>query len=87
MKGNVCMFHIGKTCLGPVTRAGCGAICPTYGNGCEGCRGIISNPNEDAMKDVLDEAGLTVDEIMANFTMFNTYPQMQAEASAEEKDQ
>jgi sulfhydrogenase subunit delta len=56
-----------------VTRAGCGAICPTYGDGCEGCRGIISHPNENAMEEVLDEAGLTVDDIMHYFTMFNAY--------------
>lgn len=73
LKGNVCMFHIGKNCLGPVTRAGCGAICPTYGDGCEGCRGWIPNPNENAMKDVLAEAELTVEQIMSRFTMFNAY--------------
>ncbi len=71
--GNVCVYELGKECLGPVTRAGCGAICPTYGAGCEGCRGFIPNPNENAMKEVLDEAGLTVEEIMGRFTMFNTY--------------
>jgi len=80
LKGNVCLFHVGKTCLGPVTRAGCGAICPTYGDGCEGCRGLIPHPNEDAMKDVLDEAGLTVDEILSKFTMFNTYSQSERKA-------
>jgi sulfhydrogenase subunit delta len=73
LKGNVCVFHVGKNCLGPVTRAGCDAICPTYGDGCEGCRGLISHPNESAMKDVLEEAGLTVDQIMARLTMFNAY--------------
>jgi sulfhydrogenase subunit delta len=80
LKGNVCMFHIGKTCLGPVTRAGCDAICPTYGDGCEGCRGLIPHPNENAMKDVLDEAGLTVDEIMGQFTMFNAYRELEKKA-------
>ena len=73
LKENVCMFQIGKFCLGPVTRAGCDAICPTYGDGCEGCRGFIPHPNENAMKDVLAEAGLTVDEVMSRMTMFNTY--------------
>jgi coenzyme F420-reducing hydrogenase gamma subunit len=73
LKSNVCLFHIGKTCMGPVTRAGCGAICPTYGDGCEGCRGLIPHPNENAMKDVLEEAGLTVDAILDRFTMFNAY--------------
>ena len=80
LKGNVCLFHLGKTCLGPVTRAGCGAICPTHGNGCEGCRGLIPHPNENAMKEVLDEAGLTVDEIVDRFTMFNTYREMEKDA-------
>jgi sulfhydrogenase subunit delta len=73
LRGNVCMFHIGKTCLGPVTRAGCKAICPTHGDGCEGCRGLIPHPNENAMKDVLAEAGLTVEAILSRFTMFNAY--------------
>jgi sulfhydrogenase subunit delta len=79
-KGNVCVYELGRTCLGPVTRAGCDAICPTYGAGCEGCRGLIPHPNENAMKEVLDEAGLTLDEIMSQFTMFNTYREMEIEA-------
>jgi len=83
LKENVCLFHIGKFCLGPVTRAGCGAICPTYGDGCEGCRGLIPNPNENSMKDVLAEAGLTLEEVMSRFTMFNTY-QMQERKAEEE---
>ena len=84
LKENVCLYHVGKTCLGPVVRAGCGAICPTFGDGCEGCRGLIPNPNENAMKDVLAEVGLTVDDILARFTMFNTY-QMQERALVEEE--
>jgi coenzyme F420-reducing hydrogenase gamma subunit len=63
-----------------VTRAGCGAICPTFGDGCEGCRSLISHPNRDAMKEVLAEAGLTVDAIMGRYTMFNAYREMEARA-------
>jgi coenzyme F420-reducing hydrogenase gamma subunit len=73
LKENVCLLLEGKPCLGPVTRAGCDAICPTYGDGCEGCRGFIPHPNENAMEDVLDEAGLTVGEVMSRMTMFNAY--------------
>ena len=80
----MCLFHVGKFCLGPVVRAGCDAICPTFGSGCEGCRGLISNPNEDAMKDVLADAGLTVEDVLSRFTMFNAY-QMQ-ERAAEERE-
>jgi len=72
-KGNVCVYELGRNCLGPVTRAGCDAICPTYGAGCEGCRGFVPHPNENAMKEVLEEANLTVDEVMSRFTMFNAY--------------
>ncbi len=85
LKENVCMFDIGKTCLGPVTRAGCGAICPTYGDGCEGCRSSIPHPNSDAMMDVLKKAGLTVEEMMARFTMYNTYNVQKKQAAKEGK--
>jgi coenzyme F420-reducing hydrogenase gamma subunit len=73
LKENVCVFHKGGFCLGPVTRAGCGAICPTYGDGCEGCRGLVSNPNRDSMKNVLAENGLTTEGVMARMTMFGAY--------------
>ncbi len=76
LKENVCLFHRGRTCLGPVIRAGCGAICPTYGDGCEGCRGLISHPNVDAMHTVLAEAGLTAAELLPGFTLFGTYQMM-----------
>jgi sulfhydrogenase subunit delta len=73
LKGNVCVYFLDppRPCLGPITRAGCDAICPTYGDACEGCRGLIPNPNENAMKEVLAEAGLTVEEMMSRITMFN----------------
>jgi sulfhydrogenase subunit delta len=77
LKENVCLFHRGQVCLGPITRAGCDAICPTYGDPCEGCRGLISKPNADAMQDVLKENGLTPDDILAHFTLFGTYQLMQ----------
>jgi coenzyme F420-reducing hydrogenase gamma subunit len=44
-RGNVCVtVAYGTPCLGPVTHAGCGALCPTYNRGCYGCFG----PSEDA---------------------------------------
>lgn len=83
LKENVCLFHRGQVCLGPVTRAGCGAICPTYGSECEGCRGLISNPNLDAMREVLGEAGLTADDVRERFTLFGTHAMMQGERQTE----
>ncbi len=46
LNGNVCvMVAHGTPCLGPVTHAGCGAICPSYDRGCYGCYGPKETPN------------------------------------------
>ena len=46
LRGNVCvMVADGTPCLGPVTHAGCGALCPTYHRGCYGCFGPAEDPN------------------------------------------
>ena len=82
LKENVCLYDKGGVCAGPVTRAGCGAICPTYGDGCEGCRGMISNPNRDSMQTVMTARGLSLDDIMARMTMFNAYQLQQMQAQA-----
>ncbi len=45
-RGTVCvMVAHGTACLGPVTHAGCGAICPAYNRGCYGCYGPKETPN------------------------------------------
>lgn len=72
MAENQCMFLKGKTCLGPVTRAGCGAICMKYGDSCQACRGLVENPNINAHKGVLAEHGLTVEDILNEFKLFNS---------------
>jgi len=69
--GNTCVYELGKTCLGPVTRAGCDSRCPNSADGCEGCRGPVDDPNMNAQKDLLAEYGLTVDEMMAEFNLYN----------------
>ena len=68
---NECVFDKGLVCMGPVTRAGCGALCPTFGNKCIGCRGLITDPNANAQKDLLAEKGLTVEDVMKEFRMFD----------------
>lgn len=45
-RGTVCVVVAqGKACLGPVTQAGCGSICPAYDRGCYGCFGPSRDPN------------------------------------------
>ncbi|MDX3966864.1 MAG: oxidoreductase [Bradyrhizobium sp.] len=61
LKGNVCvMVAHGTPCLGPVTHAGCGALCPSYDRGCYGCYGPMETPNAPALSRAL--AGLGMDE-------------------------
>ncbi len=68
---NICVFELGKFCLGPVTRAGCNAICPQFQDGCEGCRGFLEDPKMEAQKDVLRKYGIRLDDMMKRFNMFN----------------
>lgn len=50
MKGNICVtVAYGIPCLGPVTHAGCGALCPSYKRGCYGCFGPKETPNPLAL--------------------------------------
>jgi len=46
LRGTPCvMVAGGVACLGPVTQAGCHALCPAYGRGCFGCYGPMETPN------------------------------------------
>ena len=74
--GNVCAFERGESCVGPVTRAGCGACCVTEGAVCWGCRGLLDDPNTDSHKEVLAKYGLTAQEVVNKFNLYFTW-QMQ----------
>ncbi len=76
MADNVCVFERAMTCLGPVTRAGCGAICVTSGRFCWGCRGLVDEPNTDSEKSILQKYGLTVDQAVEKFKVYNTYTEV-----------
>ncbi len=70
-KENVCVYELGQFCMGPVTRAGCGARCPTYQHYCYGCRGLVPEPNANAEKTVLQDHGLSVPEVLKKFSLFD----------------
>lgn len=50
-RGNICVMVQGEPCLGPVTQAGCGAICPAYRRTCYGCFGPMEAPNLPALSE------------------------------------
>jgi coenzyme F420-reducing hydrogenase gamma subunit len=71
-RGIVCvMVARGTPCLGPVTQAGCGAICPSYDRGCYGCFGPMETPNTGALAGRLSERGLSEAAVLRVFRSFN----------------
>jgi coenzyme F420-reducing hydrogenase gamma subunit len=82
-RGTVCvMVARGTPCLGPVTQAGCGAICPAYARGCYGCFGPMETPNTQSLSAAWSKLGMKHDEIARAYRGFNAY----AEAFRKESD-
>ncbi len=61
----------GTPCLGPVTHAGCGALCPAYNRGCYGCFGPMETPNTQALVPLLRDLGMTERSVARVFRTFN----------------
>ncbi|MFP5360885.1 MAG: oxidoreductase, partial [Actinomycetes bacterium] len=76
----------GTPCLGPVTQAGCGALCPTYGRGCYGCFGPQDSPNTEALTRQLVQLGMSDADIVRVYRTFNAgAPEFAAASDAVEK--
>jgi sulfhydrogenase subunit delta len=72
LRGNVCvMVARGTPCAGPVTHAGCGALCPTYDRGCYGCYGPMETPNTRSLSTRLEQLGLGRRDLARLFRTFN----------------
>jgi sulfhydrogenase subunit delta len=73
-RGTVCVAVAQDIpCLGPVTQAGCTAICPAQGRGCYGCYGPMEAPNTTALASQLSEKGLSHDEIERLFRSYSAW--------------
>jgi sulfhydrogenase subunit delta len=78
-RGTVCVTVAhGTPCLGPVTHAGCGALCPAYDRGCYGCFG----PKEQADPAAL--AALVADPVRVYRTFNAAAPAFREEAERHE---
>jgi len=70
---NACLFDMGMICFGPITRAGCDAICPRNHLGCWGCRGPSDEPNYESFVQILREKGFSDSHIAERAHFFNAF--------------
>jgi sulfhydrogenase subunit delta len=75
------MVAQGIPCLGPVTQAGCGALCPAYDRGCYGCFGPMESPNVPALAEWWKSIGVDDRTLVNALRSFNAYAQPFREAS------
>jgi len=75
LRGNICVqVAQGTPCLGPVTHAGCGALCPTYQRGCYGCYGPKETPNTQSLSAWFhNRLGVSEPELLRLFRTFNAW--------------
>lgn len=67
---NECLLLKGQICLGPLTSAGCGAICPTHNTPCIGCWGPVKEENVSSEFNLLIEKGYDRHEVIRRFSIF-----------------
>ncbi|MGQ3685497.1 MAG: oxidoreductase [Candidatus Loosdrechtia sp.] len=86
-RGNVCvMVAHGIPCMGPVTHAGCNALCPTYNRGCYSCYGPKETPNTESLKAWFQHLGVNDEDIVRYFRSYYGYSEhFQKESNAHEK--
>jgi len=70
--GNPCILVAqGIACLGPVTRTGCGALCPSFARGCYGCFGPRESANTQSLATWFAAIGKSDAEVRREFAKFN----------------
>lgn len=86
-RGNVCvMVAHGTPCLGPVTQAGCNALCPSYDRGCFSCFGPKEAANTAPLGEWFKQTGMASDDIVRSFRGFNAFAEpFRKESEAHEK--
>ncbi len=70
MENNKCLLLDGKECLGPITRGGCDAVCPSNGVTCYGCRGPIDDANIKQYVELAKSQGYSEEATRLRFETF-----------------
>jgi sulfhydrogenase subunit delta len=82
-RGTVCVAVArGIPCLGPVTQAGCGAICPAHDRECFGCFGPSESPNLVSLTGFYEQRGTPRESLVRLVRSFNAAaPAFRAESN------
>ena len=88
-RGTVCVAVAQAiACLGPVTQAGCGAICPSYNRECFGCYGPKEQTNPVSLSRHYVAHGAPSDHVVRLLRNFNGYaPEFRAASDQLETNQ
>ncbi len=82
LRGTSCvMVAHGTPCMGPITQAGCGAICPAFNRGCYGCFGPAESVNVESLREAWHGIGIDDPELVRALRTFNAYAPEFREAS------
>lgn len=83
-RGTPCVLvSKGIPCLGPITQAGCGAICPAYARGCYGCFGPMETPNTAALVAWFEKQGVPHEDVVRMLRGINAWAEaFRAESEA-----
>ena len=83
-RGLVCVLVSGQQpCMGPVTRTGCGALCPAVGRACYGCFGPANQVNHRSLALCFGRFGMTPTEVAERFNFINGQAEPFADAVSE----
>lgn len=73
LKENTCLLvAYNMPCMGPVTNAGCGALCPSHNRACYSCWGPMRQANTLALARRFEAMGESSDDIIRKFTLFGS---------------
>jgi sulfhydrogenase subunit delta len=87
-RGTICVAVAhGTPCLGPITQAGCGALCPSYTRGCYGCFGPQDTPNAAALTHRLHDLGMPEIDIVRVLRTFTAASEPFRSESARHSEQ